>query len=102
TNIWRSVLNHFDALKIGLTATPASHTVAYFGNPVYRYTVEEAVTEGFLVDYQAVRIKSDVRINGIFLNEGEKVAAKNKQTGIEIIDQLEDEREFNSSDIERS
>ncbi len=101
TNIWRSVLNHFDALKIGLTATPASHTVAYFGNPVYRYTVNEAVTEGYLVDYQAVRIKSDVRINGIFLSEGEKVALKNKQTGIETIDQLEDEREFNSSDVER-
>lgn len=101
TNIWRSVLNHFDALKIGLTATPASHTVAYFGNPVYRYTVNEAVTEGFLVDYQAVRIKSDVRINGIFLSEGEKVALKNKQTGIETIDQLEDERDFNSSDVER-
>ncbi|HPG35669.1 MAG TPA: DEAD/DEAH box helicase family protein [bacterium] len=101
TNIWRSVLNHFDALKIGLTATPASHTVAYFGNPVYRYTVNEAVTEGYLVDYQAVKIKSNVRINGIFLSEGEKVALKNKQTGIETIDQLEDEREFNSSDVER-
>ena len=101
TNIWRSVLNHFDALKIGLTATPASHTVAYFGNPVYRYTVEEAVTEGYLVDYQAVKIKSDVRINGIFLNEGEKVGLKDPLTGRELIDSLEDEREFNSSDIER-
>jgi len=101
TNIWRSVLNHFDAVKIGLTATPASHTVAYFGNPVFRYTVEEAVLEGYLVDYQAVKIKSNVRINGIFLKEGEKVGLKDRETGTELIDSLEDEREFPSEEIEQ-
>ncbi len=47
TNIWRSVLNHFDSVKVGLTATPASHTVAYFGNPIYRYSFEQAVLDGF-------------------------------------------------------
>jgi type I restriction enzyme R subunit len=87
--------------KVGLTATPASHTVAYFGNPIYRYTVEQAVLDGFLVDYQAIKIKSDVRINGIFLKEGEKVGLKNPETGTELIDALEDEREFNSQDVER-
>jgi len=101
TNIWRSVLNHFDAIKIGLTATPASHTVAYFGNPIYRYTVEQAVLDGYLVDYQAIKIKSDVRINGIFLKEGEKIGLKDPETGKELIDTLEDEREFNSEDIEK-
>jgi len=101
TNIWRSVLNHFDSIKIGLTATPASHTVAYFGYPIYRYTYEEAVLQGFLVDYQAVRIKSDVRIKGIFLKEGEKVGVKDPETGKEFIDSLEDEREFESQDVEK-
>jgi type I restriction enzyme R subunit len=101
TNIWRSVLNYFDAVKIGLTATPASHTVAYFGSPIYRYNVEQAVLEGFLVDYQAVKIKSNVRIKGIFLKEGEKVGLKNPDTGKELIDSLEDEREFDSQDVER-
>lgn len=101
TSIWRAVLNHFDAVKIGLTATPASHTVAYFGFPIFRYTVEEAVTDGFLVDYQAIKIKSNVRINGIFLKEGEKVGIKNPDTGKEIIDELEDEREFDATEVER-
>ncbi len=101
TNIWRSVLNHFDAVKVGLTATPASHTVAYFGMPIYRYTVEQAVLDGFLVDYEAVKIKSDVHINGIFLKEGEKVGLKDPKTGTETIDSLEDEREFNSTEIEQ-
>lgn len=101
TSIWRSVLNHFDAVKIGLTATPASHTVAYFGNPIYRYMVEQAVLEGYLVDYQAVKIRSNVRINGIFLNEGEVVGLKNPDTGIEQMDALEDEREFSSQEVEQ-
>jgi len=101
TSIWRKVLNHFDAVKIGLTATPASHTVAFFGNPVFRYGIEQAVTEGFLVDYEAVRIKSEVRVNGIFLNEGERVAVKDVKTGLEKIDELEDERQFDSSKIEK-
>lgn len=100
TNIWRSVLNHFDAVKIGLTATPASHTVAYFGNPAFRYGVDQAVLEGFLADYEAIRIKSNVRINGIFLKEGEKVGLKNPETGTELIDKLEDERAFESQDVE--
>lgn len=101
TTLWRKVLNHFDAVKIGLTATPASHTVAYFGAPIYRYMVEQAVLEGYLVDYQAVKIKSDVRINGIFLKEGEIVDVINPQTGDKQTDSLDDEREFSSLDIER-
>jgi type I restriction enzyme, R subunit len=101
TSIWRAVLNHFDAVKIGLTATPASHTVAYFGSPVYRYTVDQAVLDEYLVDYEAVRIKSDIRINGIFLKEGENVSLKDPETGIEKIDKLEDERQFDSEDVER-
>lgn len=83
--MWRNVLNYFDAVKIGLTATPASHTVAYFGIPIYRYTVEQAVLDGYLVDYQAIKIKSDVRINGVFLKEGEKVGLKDPETGKELL-----------------
>ncbi len=57
-SLWRSTLEHFDAIKIGLTATPAAHTTAYFKDIVYRYTYEQAVRDGFLVDYDAVKIKS--------------------------------------------
>ena len=65
--VWRQTLDHFDAIKIGLTATPAAHTTAYFKNVVYRYEYERAVREGFLVDYDVVAIKSNVRMQGIFL-----------------------------------
>jgi len=87
---WREVLEYFDAIKIGLTATPAEHTTAYFKEIVFRYEYERAVREGYLVDWDAVRIKSDVRINGVFLREGETVGLIDTETGLESLDMLED------------
>jgi type I restriction enzyme, R subunit len=101
TSLWRDTLTHFDAVKIGLTATPAPHTTALFGPPVFRYDVEQAILEGFLVDYEAVAIKSDVRMNGAFLKEGEEVGYIDTSTGKEHRDELEDERQFPSEDIEK-
>jgi|Deesub1362A_J573_1020465.scaffolds.fasta_scaffold01045_13 type I restriction enzyme R subunit len=98
---WREVLDYFDAIKIGLTATPAAHTVAYFGEPIFRYGYEEAVRDGYLVDYDAVAISSDVRIKGIFLQEGERIGEIDPETGLEKLDRLEDERFFDASEIER-
>ena len=100
TNVWRNVLNHFDAVKVGLTATPASHTVAYFGKAIFNYPLQTAIDEGYLVDYDAVAINSNVLMNGAFLREGEQVGMIDTQTGREQIDQLEDEREFSSAEIE--
>jgi type I restriction enzyme R subunit len=100
TNVWRNVLNHFDAIKVGLTATPASHTVAYFGKPIFNYPLQQAIEEGYLVDYDAVAINSEVLMNGAFLKEGEQVGVIDTATGREQIDQLEDEREFSSTEIE--
>lgn len=100
TNVWRNVLNHFDAVKVGLTATPASHTVAYFNKPIFNYPLQQAIDEGFLVDYDAVAINSEVLMKGAFLKEGEQVGMIDTQTGREQIDQLEDEREFTSNEIE--
>ena len=97
---WRDTLDHFDAVKIGLTATPAAHTKAYFRDVVYRYEYERAVREGFLVDYDAVRIRSEVRMKGVFLQEGEQVGAVDTRTGLEKLDELEDELEFPSAEIE--
>ena len=101
TAIWRKTLDYFDAIKIGLTATPAFHTTAYFNTPVYRYTTEEAILDGYLVDYDAVKISSSVLMNGAFLKEGEHVGVVDTQTGNEIYDELEDERKFESEEIER-
>ena len=99
-SVWRSTLDHFDAIKIGLTATPASHTTSYFQHIVYRYDYRRAVEEGYLVDYDVVNVRSDVRMNGIFLNEGEQVEKVDPQSGATQLDLLEDERHFESTEIE--
>ena len=91
---WREVLNHFDGAKIGLTATPATHTKAFFKHMVYRYDYERAVKEGFLVDYDAVAIRSDITINGAFLNEGEEVGLVDTGTGQISFEFLEDEQDL--------
>jgi type I restriction enzyme R subunit len=99
-SVWRKTLDHFDAIKIGLTATPAAHTKAYFKEVVYRYEYQRAVHEGHLVDYDVVTIKSDVRMNGVFLNEGEQIGIVDPVSGTELLDQVEDERQFDASEVE--
>ena len=50
------VIEYFDAVKIGLTATPAIHTLDIFGGPhnevVYSYSYRQAVIDGYLVDHE--------------------------------------------------
>lgn len=99
--IWRDTLDHFDAIKVGLTATPAAHTVAYFGGPVYRYTYKQAVDDGYLVDFDVVRVRSDVRIEGVTLKEGERIEVVDTEVGTtKNIDYLEDEVSYDASAIE--
>lgn len=99
-SVWRATLDHFDAIKIGLTATPASHTTTTFRELVYRYSYEQAVEDGYLVDYDAVALRSEVRLNGVFLTEGERVELVDPETGRTRLDQMEDERQFASAEIE--
>jgi type I restriction enzyme R subunit len=59
------------------------------------------VREGFLVDYDAVALNSNVRMNGIFLQPGEQVGVIDTTTGAQSFDNLEDERQFDTDDVER-
>ena len=100
-SIWRDTLNHFDAITIGLTATPAAHTVAEFEHIAYRYEYERAVREGNLVDYDPVRIRSGVRISGVFLHVGDQIDNVDPETGSRELDILEDERQYPAADVEQ-
>jgi type I restriction enzyme R subunit len=102
TSLWRNTLDHFDAIMIGLTATPAAHTKAYFNDVVFRYEYARAVREGYLVDYDVVTVNSDVRLKGVFLKEGESVQYIDPESGNESLDHLEDQRDFEVVDVERT
>jgi type I restriction enzyme R subunit len=71
---YRRVLDHFDAVKIGLTATPAAHTVQIFGEPVFTYGYREAVADGFLVDHELpILIGTHLAQHGIQFAKGAEI-----------------------------
>lgn len=71
---YRRVIDYFDAVKIGLTATPALHTTEIFGNPIYTYGYREAVVDGFLIDHEPpIQIKTKLSESGIQWKAGEDV-----------------------------
>jgi type I restriction enzyme R subunit len=98
---WREVLDHFDGIKVGLTATPAAHTTAYFKDIVYRYEYERAVREGYLVDYDPIVVRSEVSLNGAFLRPGEEVGLQDSATGQLHFEFLEDQRELLAPEIDQ-
>lgn len=60
---WRGILDYFaPAVQLGLTATPKRRdnvdTYAYFGNPVYTYSLKEGINDGFLTPFKVKRIKT--------------------------------------------
>ena len=58
-NLWRQVLEYFDASLIGLTATPSKQTFGFFNqNLVMEYGHEQAVADGVNVNYDVYRIRT--------------------------------------------
>lgn len=71
---YRMVLDHFDAYRIGLTATPAVHTAEIFGHPVYNYSYRRAVIEGYLIDFEPpVVFQTKLSKEGIVWEKGDGV-----------------------------
>lgn len=79
---YRRVLDYFDAVKIGLTATPALHTTDIFGDPVFTYSYREAVVDGFLIDHEPpIRIETALARAGIKFEKDEELELLNTRTG---------------------
>jgi type I restriction enzyme R subunit len=101
-NKWKIVLDYFDSVQIGLTATPAAHTYAYFDqNLVYTYPFEKAVKEGYLVDFDVRNIKTDITMSGVTIPPGQQLVVKDKETGFIATTYPDDELRFDTSQIER-
>ena len=70
-NLWRQVLEYFDAFLIGLTATPSKATLGFFDrNLVTEYPHVQAVADGVNVGYDIYRIKTRVSEEGTKLDAG--------------------------------
>ncbi len=79
---YRRVLDYFDAVKIGLTATPALHTTQIFGAPAYSYSYREAVVDGFLTDYEPpIKLYTELSSKGMTWRVGEEVKVYHADRG---------------------
>ena len=62
---WREILEYFSpAVQLGLTATPKrdvnGDTYAYFGKPVYTYSLKEGINDGFLTPFRVKQIDTNI------------------------------------------
>ena len=100
---YRTVIEYFDAAKIGLTATPALQTTMIFGPPVFNYTYREAVIEGYLVDHDAPhKLVTRLGKEGIHYQSGDTVTIYDPVTGeITNSELLDDELDFEIDSFNR-
>lgn len=78
---YRRVIDHFDAVRIGLTATPALHTTQIFGPPVFQYTYRQAVIDGWLVDHEPpYRLITALSEDGMKWQQGEEIKVLDSKT----------------------
>ena len=66
---WREILDYFEpAYQLGMTATPLREdnrdTYAYFGNPIYQYSLRQGIEDGFLAPYRVHRVLTDYDAHG--------------------------------------
>lgn len=102
-NLWRQVLEYFDAFIIGLTATPSSHTYAFFNqNLVMEYDHERAVADRVNVPYDVYRIKTRITDSGSVVEAGEYVDKRDKLTRRRRWEQLDDMLAYEGGDLDRS
>ena len=73
---WREILDYFEhAYQIGMTATPLRQdnrdTYAYFGDPLYTYSLAQGIADGFLAPYRVHRVVTDTDAAGWRPSRGE-------------------------------
>lgn len=102
-NLWRQVLEYFDAFIIGLTATPSKQTLGFFNqNLVSEYSHEMAVADGVNVPYDIYRIKTEITEKGSKVEAGYYIDKRNKLTRQIRWEQLDEDLEYDASQLDRS
>lgn len=93
---WREILDYFQpASQLGMTATPLRDdnrdTYAYFGDPIYQYSLKQGIEDGFLAPYTVHRVVTDLDATGWRPTQGQR-----DKYGREIPDQ-----EYTTEDFDR-
>ncbi len=101
-NLWRQVLEYFDAYLIGLTATPSKQTFGFFNqNLVMEYGHEHAVADGVNVNYDVYRIKTAITEQGGEVEAGYYVDKRDRETREVRWEQLDDDFAYDKKQLDR-
>lgn len=101
-NLWRQVLEYFDAFIIGLTATPSKQTFGFFNqNLVMEYGHDRAVADGVNVGYDVYRIKTEITEQGSKVEAGYYIDKRDKLTRQVRWEVLEDDVEYAPAQLDR-
>ncbi len=101
-NLWKQVLDYFDAFLIGLTATPDKRTFGFFNeNVVSQYTYEQSVTDGVNVPYDVYSIETDISKKGEVIKAGWFVDRRDKLTRQKRWQQEDEDTQYSRNDLDK-
>jgi len=102
-NLWKQVLDYFNAFLVGLTATPTARTVAFFGeNVVAEYSYERSVADGVNVGYDVFEIDTAITRTGATLQAREWVDRRERLTRKKRQQELDTDLPYAGTDLDRS
>jgi type I restriction enzyme R subunit len=102
-NLWRQVLEYFDAHLIGLTATPSKQTFGFFNqNLVMEYGHEQAVADGVNVNYDVYRIRTEVSEQGGTVEAGYSVGYRDRLTRKTRWEELDEDMAYDADALDRA
>ncbi|MBI5227668.1 DEAD/DEAH box helicase family protein [Candidatus Micrarchaeota archaeon] len=102
-NLWKQVLDYFDAFLIGLTATPSKSTIGFFNNNlVMEYTHDEAVADQVNVDFSVYNIRTKITKKGSKISKGETILKRDMRTRRKRWETLDDEIEYEAGQLDRT
>ncbi|MEL4428330.1 type I restriction-modification enzyme R subunit C-terminal domain-containing protein [Shewanella mangrovisoli] len=102
-NLWKQVLDYFDASLIGLTATPDKRTFGFFNeNIVAEYTYEQSVADGVNVGYDVYEIETEITQKGAHLKAKEWVDHRDRATRKKRWAETEDNNAYTGKELDRS
>ena len=101
-NVWRQVVEYFDAFLIGLTATPSPQTIGFFNNNVVQdYSHTKAVADGINVGYEVYRIKTKISERGSTVEAGRHVPRRDRRTREVTLAEMEKDLTYTANQLDR-
>src|ERR1700730_15727204 len=101
-NLWRQVLEYFDASLIGLTATPSKQTLGLFHqNLVMEYNHEQAVADGVNVGFDVYKIRTYISEHGSAVEAGLYIDKRDRQTRKIRWERLDEDFAYGASQLDR-